>query len=132
MLLVTAGCQSSGEPRQLDPLGAYQGDLFLWSTDGVIEDLDRIYDEVEGLAARNPSVFQSSESLTQLLDRVRRERDGVPDPTGELLTTLLLARDTYAAAKTSENVSALQRQLNLARAFLEQARVILPQLITTE
>jgi hypothetical protein len=119
--------------RALDPAGAYDGDKLLFAADGVIVDVNRICNDVQGLAARNPSVAAQPRYAT-LLALVGKQRDGVVErtPSGaidssEVLALLISARDGYRVTKSASALETLNDKLNLARSFLKDLGALAEQ-----
>jgi len=110
--------------QTLDPAGAYAGDYVLWTADTIIVDVSDLCDTVKGIAQRNPAVFAASPSLTALLARVEKEKDGNWQ-SDEVLAQLLAARDAYKAFGGAQAAATLQDKVKLARAFLAEARPLL-------
>lgn len=120
LALIWGGCAS----RELDPAGPYRGDALLWRADGVIVEVNAAYNDLETLAARNPGFVTENPKAQAWLMKIKAERDGVPQP-GEVLGTLIAARDTYSLYRQPPEANELQRQLLLARLVLTQLAGIL-------
>lgn len=122
--LIIAGC---GTQRPLDPAGPYKGDTVWYNADKSIVELNSVMDDIEGLASRNAAAFAQNPNLSALLKKVQKERDGKPE-NDEILTNVYRARDAYLRSKSQEAATSLQANLNIARAFLEDARAVISSL----
>lgn len=119
-ILLSPGCAN----QKLDPAGPYGGDFLLYQADGVIVDLDDVYDAVEGLAARNPVFFQTDEKAKSLLATIRKERDGVWSD-DEIMARLFYAREVYKYTRDATSEKGLRGALQSGRALLDQARILI-------
>lgn len=124
LLSGATGCAT----RDLDPIGPYQKNAMLWTTDGVIVEVRDAYGVLLNLADRNPDVVANSAQLQQVVTRIRAELDGEYQP-DEILPNLVKARDAYASRPAADTATALEDKLSIARVLLDQARDLIPALL---
>jgi hypothetical protein len=74
-------------------------------------------------------VVASSESLTEGVNKIRAELDGIPN-TNETMTRLAQTRNAYVETRSARAGQALEGEIHNARVALETARALLPLFVS--
>lgn len=106
--LALCGCSTT---RDLDPSGVYRGDKALFEAERAFNEADRLVDQIEDWAARNPIYLASNPKAAEFVAGVREDAD-------KLLYQAMQAIEAYRSLRSAGNLETMQGKLALLREAL--------------